>query len=57
MTPSKSHSREEIVHLHLNIYFNLDLLVILQQNRSIADVCHRLYEQNLRILSSTPDSL
>ncbi|CAF4173949.1 unnamed protein product [Rotaria sp. Silwood2] len=34
-----------------------NLLVILQQNPSIADVCHRLYELNLKILSSTPDSL
>ncbi|CAF4578036.1 unnamed protein product [Rotaria sp. Silwood1] len=34
-----------------------NLLVILQQNPPIADVCHRLYELNLKILSSTPDSL
>ena len=38
-------------------FFHLDLLVILQQGRPISDVCHRLYEQNLKILSSTPDPL
>ncbi|CAF0781184.1 unnamed protein product [Adineta steineri] len=34
-----------------------NLLVVLQQTPPIADVCHRLYELNLKILSSTPDSL
>ncbi|CAF0968774.1 unnamed protein product [Adineta ricciae] len=34
-----------------------NLLVILQQTPPIADACHRLYELNLKILSSTPDPL
>ena len=38
-------------------YFHLGLLVILQQNPSIAEVCNRLYELNLKFLTSTPDSL
>jgi len=42
---------------YLKYIFHLDLLVILQQTPPIADVCHRLYELNLKILSSTPDPL
>ncbi|UJR37705.1 hypothetical protein I4U23_030400, partial [Adineta vaga] len=34
-----------------------NLLVILQQTPPISDVCHRLYELNLKILSTTPDPL
>ncbi|CAF4519240.1 unnamed protein product [Rotaria socialis] len=34
-----------------------NLLVILHQNPPVADICHRLYDLNLKILSSTPDSL
>ena len=44
------------MNLYMYTIFS-DILVILQQDPPIADVCHRLYELNLKILSSTPDSL